>query len=58
MIDTDSSHGVTITGEVEGVPTTVASELSIGYRESLITTFVECLTSSCSRPTVTSQPSR
>jgi hypothetical protein len=36
----------------------VASELSIGYRESLITTFVECLTSSSSRPMVTSQPSR
>jgi hypothetical protein len=36
----------------------VASELSIGYRESLITTFVECLTLSSSRPMVASQPSR
>ena len=36
----------------------VDGELSIGYRESLITTFVECLTSSSSRPMVTSQPSR
>jgi hypothetical protein len=36
----------------------VASELSIDCRESLITTFVECLTSSSSRPMVTSQPSR
>ena len=36
----------------------VDGELPIGYRESLITTFVECLTSSSSRPMVTSQPSR
>ena len=31
---------------------------SIGYRESLVTTFVECLTSSSSRPMATSLPSR
>jgi hypothetical protein len=53
---------IAIARDVEGRSRLAAAlldgSLSIGYRESLLTTFVECLTSSSSRPMATSRPSR